>query len=658
MENLDNNDQKLHWSPSAKVVSESNIQDYLIWLEQDYKYFFEDYNELWEWSVSANDEFWESIMEYYRVLFHGKYKNVTSEDQMPFVSWFDGIKLSYTEHVFRNYTDDRPAIIYKSEGGELYELSWQELVEKVASLRQFMLDLGIKKGDVVAAYLPNVVEASISFFAVNSIGAIWSSTSPDFGINSVVERFDQIEPKLLIASESYSYNGKVHDRKTEIKDLQSRISSIKFSIVLSENEELWNSESSCTWNKTQESEAEELAFERVEFSHPIWVLYSSGTTGAPKAITHGTGGVLIEHLKYLGLHNNVKKGDRFFWFTTTGWMMWNYLHASMLHGSIIVLYDGSPAYPDMYALWALIETAEINHFGIGASFISSSMKADLHPNQNFDYSSLKSIGSTGSPLSIEGFDWIYKEVKEDVWISSISGGTDVCSAFVGGNLLRSVCSGEIQGRALGCDLSVFDDEGKELFDEVGEMVIKKAMPSMPIYFWNDSDYSKYKESYFENYSDVWCHGDWIKLTKRDGIIIYGRSDATLNRGGVRIGTSEIYSALSDIKEVEDAMVIGLDRKKGEYIIPIFLKLKDNIDLDDILIERIKVTIKNNYSPRHIPDVFIKVSEIPYTISGKKMETPFKKILMGVDIEKSIKKGSMKNPDLIDEYVIIMKKHLS
>ena len=651
------NDAKLLWKPSKEFISDSNIQDYLYWLEANYSYSFDNYDDLWEWSVSANSEFWESILEYYKVHYNGNYSSIKSDNGNMFeTSWFEGIKLSYTEHIFRNYTDDAPAIIYKTENGSLQELSWQDLVSKVASLRQFMLDKGVEKGDVVVAYISNTVEASISFFATNSIGAIWSSTSPDFGFDSVIDRFSQVKPKLLIASESYQYNGKTYDKSQQILGLIKDIPSIEFSIIVSNDELKWTSDNICTWNKALEIEAEELAFERVEFSHPIWVLYSSGTTGMPKAITHSVGGVLLEHLKYLGLHNNVKTGDRFFWYTTTGWMMWNYLHASMLHGATIVLYDGSPSYPNINTLWNLIDEAKINHFGVGASFITANMKAHTFPARDLDLTSLQSIGSTGSTLPPEAFEWIYTKVKNDVWVASISGGTDVCSAFVGGNPLKPVFKGEIQCVALGCDLDIFDENGDGLINSVGEMVIKSPMPSMPIFFWGDTNFETYKKSYFDTYKNIWRHGDWAKITNSGGIIIYGRSDSTLNRGGVRIGTSEIYRAIDSIPEIKDSLVLSLEQENGEFTMPLFVALDKDEKLDEFLIKKIKNTIRNKYSPRHIPDNFFLVSDIPYTISGKKMETPFKKIFMGNDPSKVIKVDSMKNPKIIDEYISIYKSN--
>jgi len=649
-------EDKLLWEPTSDFISKTNIQDYIIWLEENYSYYFEEYEDLWDWSISASEEFWESVMEYYRVLYDGNYTNIKSGKNIYDTSWFEGIKLSYAEHVFRNYTEESPAIIYKSETGELEELSWQGLVSKVASLRKFMIDKGVVKGDRVVAYISNSVEASISFLATNSIGAIWSSTSPDFGFDSVVDRFLQIKPKLLIASEQYQYNGKNYNRTKEISELNTSIPSIEFTIVVSDDNK-WNTKESIIWDKALDVESEELTFERVEFSHPIWVLYSSGTTGLPKAITHSVGGVLLEHLKYLGFHNNVKKGDRFFWYTTTGWMMWNYLHASLLHGATIVLYDGSPSYPDMNTMWSLIDEAKINHFGVGASFITANMKAHTFPARDFKLESLISIGSTGSSLPPEAFEWIYRKVKNEVWVASISGGTDVCSAFVGGNPIKPVFKGEIQSIALGCDLAVFNNNRKEIINESGEMVIKSAMPSMPIYFWGDKDYILYKKSYFETLNNIWQHGDWIKITNNDGIIIYGRSDSTLNRGGVRIGTSEIYRAIDSIPEIKDSMVLSIEQDKGEMKMPLFVALNNGFILDSDLIKKIKNTIRNKYSPRHVPDSFHVVSDIPYTLSGKKMETPFKKIFMGVDLKKAIKVDTMKNPNLITEYIALLKSNI-
>jgi acetoacetyl-CoA synthetase len=644
-------DKKLIWSPSSNFKDDSNMTAYLDWIAENYSYSFESFGELWDWSIDADKEFWESILEYYRVLYDGNFQEVY-QGKMPDVKWFEGVKLSYSEHIFRKYTDERPAILYKNELGEDGEVSWQQLVHNVASVREFLISKGIKKGDRVAAYINNSPNAIISFLAVNSIGAVWSSASPDFGVSSVVERFDQIKPKILIGVTKYNYSGKEYDKSKELIKIYNSIDSIENLIVIGEDQ--WEDDDSVyTWDDVMTIESEELAFERVDFSDPIWVLYSSGTTGTPKAITHSTGGILLEHLKFLGLHNNVKSGDKFFWYTTTGWMMWNYLASSLLHGATIVLYDGSPSYPNPDSMWSLVEEFKIQHFGLGASFIVNNMKNALCPRHKYDLSSLISIGSTGSPLPEEAFQWLVDNVKDDLWINSISGGTDVCSAFVGGNPLKDLYSGEIQSIALGCDLKVFSENGNELAEGIGEMVICKPMPSMPIYFWGDNNFEKYSSSYFDKFPGVWQHGDWIDITANESVIIYGRSDATLNRGGVRIGSSEIYRAVNLLSYIKDSLVIScvID---GEDKMIMFAKLNEGVSFDDNLVHDIKKLIKVECSPRHVPDTFFAVDDIPYTISGKKMETLVKRIFEGLDYNESFKIGSIKNPESINDFVNIYK----
>jgi acetoacetyl-CoA synthetase len=631
------------WQPSPSFQENSNLAHFMRWLRQK-NITFNSYDALHQRSIEYIEEFWSLLLQYFNVLYSGSIKQVL-QGEMPNAKWFDGIELNYAEHIFRNYSDENPAILFSSEDGNVASLSWKELSEKVSGLQRFFISKGIKSGDRIAAYLPNIPEATAAFLATNSIGAVWSSCSPDFGAQAVLDRFVQIEPKILIAIDGYRYGGKYFDRTDVVKEIVRSIPSIETVFIISSSTKKFSTLErleTIAWEEIKPS-ANKIQFTRVPFNHPIWVLYSSGTTGMPKAITHGTGGVLLEQLKYCSFHQDVKKGERCFWYTTTGWMMWNYLHGCMLAGGTMVLYDGHPAYPNRNALWKLIDQFQIAHFGISGSFIVSNMKSDIEPRNEFNLSSLRSIGSTGSPLPGEGFRWIYEKVKSDVWLTSMSGGTDVCSAFVGGNPLLPVYEGEIQCVALGCDRQVWDEAGKQIYNQEGEMVITKPMPCMPIYFWNDPDKKKYLESYFEMYPGVWRHGDWIKQTENGGTIIYGRSDATLNRGGVRIGSAEIYKTMDKIAEVKDSLIVCLDKPGGEFYMPLFVLLNEGKVLDETLKKKIKQKLKTGCSPRHVPDEIIACPDIPYTLSGKKTETPVKKILMGQKMEKVVNVGSLRNP---------------
>jgi len=620
------------WTPSKDEIFQSNMADYQLFLKKNYQLEFENYEALHNWSITHIGSFWSSIAAYFNVDLDSDC--LPYQPGTPFYNtkWFEGAQLNYSQYVFQKASDQRAAICYQSESGDLKEISWVQLKNSVASLQERLKTLGVQKGDRVVAYALNTPETIIAFLAANSLGAIWSSCSPDFGVQSVVDRFQQIEPKVFFAHNSYQYHGKEFDLSEKVASIKKELPTLISVIEL--NEELCYASSSAT----------EIFFEQLAFDHPIWVLYSSGTTGTPKAITHGCGGILLEHLKGLALHQNLKEGERYFWYSTTGWMMWNYALSSLACGATLCLYNGSATYPKTNSLWEFASKAKINHFGGGAAYFIHCMLKDAL--KEIDLSSLKTIGSTGSPLSAQAFDWYFEQLPK-VQMVSLSGGTDVCTAFVGGCPIEPVYTGEIQCATLGVDLKAYDETGNEVYDALGELVVAKPMPSMPIYFWNDQDHKRYYSSYFDKYDGVWCHGDYIKITRRNGVIIYGRSDATLNKNGVRIGTAEIYNTLDDLSEIKDALIVNIEQEDGSSTMPLFVTLDG--DLNDSMIQKINTALRKNCSPRHIPDMIVKVSEIPYTISGKKMEVPVKKILMGVAKNKAATVDAMKNPSSLDDF---------
>ena len=643
------------WIPNAAFKNNAELTGYMRWLKEESGLHFDDYQELWEWSVRDIRAFWASLWKYFDIISTTPYDFVLDNEPMPDQQWFGGSQLNLAEHVFRKATDDRPAIVYSNEAGREGEISWKELKKMTGSLQHSLESWGMQPGDRCVAFLPNIPEATVSFLAANAAGMVWSSCSPDFGVSAVIDRFAQIEPRVLITVDGYHYGGKAFDKSEAVRQIAEALPTLEKIIIIPYLQAGLDLKKGLSWDEALANSTAEPHFVRKPFADPIWVLYSSGTTGIPKAITHSQGGILLELLKYLTFHNNVKPGDRSFWYTTTGWMMWNYLQGALLCGATIVLYDGSPAYPSVDRLWNLAEKWRITHLGTSAGYIVANMKEGIIPGEKYDLSGLVSIGSTGSPLPPEGFDWVYEAVDSNVWLTSISGGTDVCSAFVGGCPLWPVYSGEIQCRALGCDLHAFDEEGKPVLEEVGEMVITSPMPSMPVYFWNDPDKERYRSSYFEDYDGVWRHGDWIRITKRNGVVIYGRSDATLNRGGVRIGTSEVYRAVDAVEEVADSLIICIERSGGEFYMPLFVVLREGTEMTEALRKKINQTLRTTYSPRHVPDEILQISEVPYTISGKKTEAPVKKILMGMAPGKAIKKDALRNPEALEYFVQLAKK---
>ncbi len=641
----------LLWEPSAEQLADANLTRYMGWLKDKCGLDFTSYDALWQWSVTDLEGFWASVWDFFGVKSHTPYSKVLGQRTMPGAQWFPGAQLNHAEHALSR-NDDHPAIEFCNESGDARTLTYAELNRQVASVATGLRGMGVVKGDRVAAYLPNIPEAVVAFLATASIGAVWSSCSPDFGARNVIDRFQQIEPTVLITMDGYRYNGKVFDRMEASAEIQRSLPTLNATVLVSylhDDAPLGGLKGVIPWNDLLENDTP-LVFEPVPFDHPLWVLYSSGTTGAPKAIVQSQGGILIEHLKALSLHLDLTADDRFFWFTTTGWMMWNFLVGGLLHGMTIVLYDGSPAYPDMKAMWRLVEETGITYFGTSAPFLAACMKAGIEPGRDFDLSALRGIGSTASPLPPEGFAWVYEHVKRDLLLGSTSGGTDICTSLAFSCPILPVHAGELQCRGLGTAMQAFDESGSPVSGEVGELVVTKPMPSMPLYLWGDEDGSRYLDSYFNVYSGVWRHGDWLKVTERGSCIIYGRSDSTLNRGGVRMGTSEFYSVIDELPEVVDSLVVDTSSLGNEGKLLLFLVLGEGATLDDELTTKLKTRLRSALSPRHVPDEVYAVPEVPRTLNGKKVEVPVKRILLGESPDAVVTPSSLANPDSIKYFV--------
>lgn len=633
------------WMPTPDSISRSNIGRFTEWLSSRGVGPFESYDALWKWSVDDIAGFWAAVWQFFDVRASAPYSDVLDSTTMPGTKWLVGARLNYAEHILR-HVGNRPAIIAHSQTRRPSSLTWDELAEQVGRARAGLRTLGIGKGDRVAAYLPNIPETIIAFLATASLGAVWTSCAPEFGVQAVLDRFGQINPKVLLVVDGYRYGTRDIDRRAEVQAIREGLGSLQATVALP----YLGVESlpgTIAWSQSV-AEPGPVEFEQVAADHPLYVLYSSGTTGMPKPIVHGHGGILLEHLKVLGLHADLGPADRFFWFTTTGWMMWNYLVSGLLTGSAIVTFDGDPAAPSLDTLWGLAEQAEITWFGASAPYYMACRKAGLRPGETFDLSRLRSVGSTGAPLPADGFHWVYDCVADHVMLSSISGGTDICSAFVGGCPMVPVDAGKISCRYLGASVEAFDDSGRPVVGEQGELVVTKPMPSMPIGFWDDTDGSKYRAAYFEAYSGVWRHGDWLTLDDDGSCVITGRSDATLNRGGVRIGTSEIYRVVEAVAGVADSLIVHLEDADGggSGVLILFVATTDDTPIDDV-IDPIKRALRSNLSPRHVPDEIHALPSIPTTLSGKKLELPVKKILRGADPDSVASRGALKNPDSLD-----------
>jgi acetoacetyl-CoA synthetase len=645
------------WEPSAEARARATLTRYLEWLKTARGLTFDSYDALWQWSVTDLEGFWGTIWEFCGIKAYRPYRRILSERRVYDAKWCPGAEVNYAEHALGR-RDGHPAVVFRSEDRTSVTLTYAELAQQVAAVAAALRRLGVRRGDRVVAYMPNIPEALVAFLAAASIGAIWSSCPPEFGTRSVVDRFRQIEPRVLFAVDGYRYQGKAYDRMGAVAEIQRALPSLEATVLLPYLAPVPNTDGLQRvrlWRDLLATDHSEMVYEPVPFDHPLWVLYSSGTTGLPKAIVQGHGGILLEHLKVLRLHLDLGPEDRFFWFTTTGWMMWNLIIGVLLVGATVILYDGSPTYPDMTALWRLAAETGMTYFGTSAPYLMACAKAGLDPGRAFDLARLRGLGSTGAPLPPEGFQWVYEHVKRDLLLASISGGTDVCTAFALSCPLLPVRAGEIQCRGLGAKVEAFDDRGQAMIGEVGELVLSEPLPSMPLFFWNDPGMERYRASYFETYPGVWRHGDWIKITPQGSCVIYGRSDSTLNRGGVRIGTSEFYRVVEEMPEVLDSLVVDTGRLGREGRLLLFVVLRDGAALDTILRSSIKQRLREAMSPRHVPDEIYAIPEVPRTINGKKLEVPIKRILDGTPAESACSPDAMSNPQALRFFADLAQK---
>jgi acetoacetyl-CoA synthetase len=649
---------ELLWTPGRAFVENSMIARFMRWLRTERGRDFADYEALRRWSIEDLEGFWAAIWDFFEIESPTSYERVLDRRVMPGARWFEGARVNFAEHVLRpERTDpDGTAIQHLSELRPLARLSWGELGRQVRVLATQLRALGIGPGDRVVAFMPNLPETVVAMLATASIGAVWAAAAPEFGVKTVLDRFTQIEPRLLLAADGYRFGGKDYDRMDAVQEILANVPSIEqvvwFPYLRPERTD-WPVAHAVTWQSLMgraEVPAGRFAFERVPSDHPLWILFSSGTTGLPKPIVHGHVGILVESLKCMSFHFDLKPGSTLFFYSTTGWMMFNALICALLCRTTVVLYDGHPAHPAPDLLWELVARTGATAFGASPAYVQAMQKQGMVPKERHDLSKLEAVVLIGSPSTPETFAWFYRAVKDDLWVTSQSGGTDICSGLVGAVPGLPVYAGEIQTRLLGVDVHSWDDDGRELIDEVGELVVTNPMPSMPLFFWGDDDGARYRDSYFAKYPGVWCHGDLLRINRRGGCYVYGRSDATLNRRGVRIGSAELYRALDRIDGIVDALVVCIERRDGESDMPLFLQLREGVALDDALRGRIAETLRRDCSPRHVPDAMHQVPAIPYTLTGKKMEVPIKRLLLGWPMEKVASRDSMRDPAALDWFI--------
>ena len=638
---------KLLWKPDPEKVTKTQIYQYIEFVNAYTGNQFTTYDDLWRWSVENPRAFWGTFWHFSGLQFSDDFEQVVDDPKkMPGAKWFSGARLNFAENLLQR-RDDHPAIIFRGEDSQTRTFTFLQLYNETHRIAEGLKKIGVGKGDRVAAFMPNIPETIIAMLAAASIGAIWSSTSPDFGIKGVLDRFSQIEPKVIFSVDGYLYNGKHFDSQEKLRGILGKLPTIEKVVMVNFTGklDLQRVPNAISWESLAQPVEGNMHFEQLPFDHPLYIMYSSGTTGLPKSIVHSAGGTLIQHLKELKLHCDVQPDDVVFYFTTCGWMMWNWFVSSLALGATIVCFDGNPFYPAPDALIKLSEELKFTFFGTSAKYIASLQQAGVIPKNISDLQSLRAIASTGSPLADESFEYVYDEWKTDVQLSSISGGTDIISCFMLGCPILPVYRGEIQCRGLGMDVDCYDDNGKPVIDRQGELVCKTAFPSMPIYFWNDPDGKKYHSAYFENYPGIWCHGDYMVLSPHGGITMLGRSDATLNPGGVRIGTAEIYRIVENLEEIEDSVVVG-QQFEGDERVVLFVKMIAGFELHEELIKKIKSNIRSNCSPRHVPAVIMAAPDIPYTINGKKVEVAVKKLIQGQDVKNQ---DALRNPECLVFY---------